>query len=137
MKEEFDYKAIGVRLKQVREELRLTIDSMREITGYAKGHISQMENGIKRASLKYLFALWSEFNINLNWLITGQGTMFKPDLELNLDFGKEDNELVKEMIFYLFNANIVKHDLLRNFIEYKRKNKDVLKEYPLKDKEAE
>ena len=109
---------------------------MREITGFAKGHISQMENGIKRASLKYLFALWSEFNVNLNWIITGQGTMFTPDIELNLDFGKEDNELVKEMIFYLFHANIVKHDLLRYFIDYKRKNKDVLKVYRVDDKDA-
>lgn len=125
----FDLKVIGNRLKSVREELRLTINGIREITGISKSHISEMENGIKRASLKYLVALAENFNVNINWLLTGRGNMFKAGIELNMDFGTEDNKLIEEMIFYLNNANIVRHDLMRYFIQYKRENREILKDY--------
>ncbi len=117
---------IGSRLKRVRNYLNLTLKEIGAKTGLSPSGISYMESGKKKPSSLYMFELSKKFNVNINWVLTGEGKMTKPDVELNLNFG-EDNEIIKELIFYIENIPFARHDFLRNFYKFKKENNELIK----------
>lgn len=121
---------IGKRLKQVRKKLGLTLDKMSEISGSSVSGISEMEGGLKKPSSTYLYGLAKEFDIDINWILTGKGAMFAPDIALDLSFG-DDNELVKEMIFFLEHLNIARYEILGHFAKFKKENEEFLNDFML------
>ncbi len=126
---------IGYRLKQVRKTLGFTLDKMSELTGSSVSGISEMESGNKKPSSVYMFGLAKEFKININWILTGCGTMFTPDVELKLKFG-DDNELIRELIFYLKNVNIARFEILSHFLKFKKDNADMLDDIKVNNGES-
>jgi len=62
-------------------ELRKNLDNMKQ-GEFAKristtqGHVSDIENGRKDLSERTIKLICSEFNVNENWLRTGEGEMF-------------------------------------------------------------
>ena len=123
----FDVKEIGRRLKEVRKKIGKTLEQMRDITGLSTGGISEMEKGLKKPSSVYMFALKTEFDVNINWILSGEGTMFSPDIELDLNFG-EDNILIQDLILCIKNVDIVRLDMLGYFSKFKRENPGLIKE---------
>lgn len=123
----FNVEQIGLRLREVRKKLGKTLEQMRDITGLSTGGISEMEKGLKKPSSVYMFALKRRFDININWVLTGVGTMFSPDIELDLDFG-EDNKLIQELILCIKNVDIVRLDILSYFSKFKRENPGLIQE---------
>ena len=113
---------VGKRLKEVRVALSLKLEELSKKTGLSKSAISYMENGTKKPSSVYMYELSKQFNVNINWVLTGDGHMFKPDIELNLNFG-EDNKTIKELIDYIENVPYTRHDILRYFFTFKNENK--------------
>lgn len=97
----------GVRLKQVRKELKLKqIDFAKEI-GVKGSAISQMENGHIKPSLDTLFLLTKKYGVNLHWLLTGNGEMYTTVVDRKLSdtaksFSKIKDFLTEELM------NIVK-----------------------------
>lgn len=126
---------VGKRLKDVRRTLRLTLDEISKKTGLSKSGISYMEIGNKKPSSVYMCELSEQFNVNINWVLTGKGSMFKPEVALNLKFG-EDNEIIQELIFYIENISFARHDILRYFHKFKRDNKEVVDEAKAKKSTA-
>lgn len=122
----FDVKQIGKRLKEIRKKFGISLDKMGEITGLSKSGISDIEKGKKKPSSVYMHALNIKFNVNINWVLTGKGTMFAPDIELNLDFGK-DNEIIKDLIFCIEHVDAVRYDILKYFYEKREENPALLK----------
>lgn len=128
MKDSIDFKEIGARLKQVRKhELHLTLAQMQKITGVSGGGISVMESGLKKPYSVYLYALAKEFNVNINWVLTGSGPMFEPEIDLNLDFGK-DVDVVQDLIYCLGTINMARYDILGYFEGFKNRNKELLED---------
>ncbi|HAK87603.1 MAG: hypothetical protein A2077_01390 [Nitrospirae bacterium GWC2_46_6] len=65
--------SLGGRLKTFRKAKNLTLSAFGEILDVSPGYLSEVENG-KKALSQDLFILLSEkFNINLNWLLIGEG----------------------------------------------------------------
>jgi transcriptional regulator with XRE-family HTH domain len=109
---------IGMRLKLVREALKLSTEQMYRKTGFFGNLISEMENGLKEPSSTYLFILADRFQVNLNYIMSGRGKMFQND-ELGLeDFGK-DAVMVTRMLFYMKKVDLVKFAMLKRFLECK------------------
>lgn len=127
MKEKFSNKDIGERLRDIRKRLGKTLEEMTDITGLSKSGISDMELGLKKPSSVYLYALNMEFNVNINWVLTGNGTTFSPDIEFNLNFGI-DNNIIKELIFCLNYVGPVRYDILRHFDKIKTEHKKTIEE---------
>lgn len=119
---------VGRRLKEVRAALSLKLEEIGEKTGLSKSAISYMETGTKKPSSVYMYELSKQFNIDINWVLTGDGNMFKPDVELNLNFG-EDNKTIKELIYYIENVPYARHDILRYFFTFKKDNKNLEKDF--------
>ena len=75
------------RIKELRKALGLTQEKFGERVGVKKNTISQIENGVNGVTDQLRLAVFREFNVNEDWLRTGEGSMFsEPD---------EDEEIAK------------------------------------------
>jgi transcriptional regulator with XRE-family HTH domain len=63
--------AIGQRLREVRRESRLTLDTLAEKTGFSKSYLSQIENLKREPSIGTLTKLARVLNVDALYLISG------------------------------------------------------------------
>jgi transcriptional regulator with XRE-family HTH domain len=112
---------IGKRLKAVRTSLDLSIEKIAQVTGFSKSLISEAENGRKKPSSVYLFGLLDQYKVNINFILTGAGEMF-------LDHRSAMDNEIRELFHMVENVSLVRYAVLGFFIEYKIRNKDVIKE---------
>lgn len=111
------------RIKELRKKLDLSQDKFGEQLGVTKSAVSRIELGTYNATDTMIRLICSTFNVNEEWLRTGEGEMFVPhdiDEDLAFAFGqisavKNDElkkalllltELTDEQIIYI--ANMVK-----------------------------
>ena len=68
------------RVKELRKSLGLTQEKFGERVGLKKSAISQIESGVNGVTDQLRLAVFREFNVNEDWLSTGEGSMFvEPD----------------------------------------------------------
>ena len=65
------------RLKELRKYLNFTMEQFGEKIGMKKNTISQLESGKNNITESTIKLICSVFNVNENWLRTGNGEMFK------------------------------------------------------------
>ncbi|WP_457641366.1 XRE family transcriptional regulator [Persephonella sp.] len=73
--------SVAERLKKLRGHLRYSQKDFAKRLGILPATYSNYENEKRKLSPELLEKLYNEFNVNLNWLITGQGSMFNDELE--------------------------------------------------------
>ena len=66
------------RIKQLRLALKLSQDEFGRAIGLSKSGISNIESGTRNVNNKHIRMLVMSFNVNENWLLTGEGDMFNP-----------------------------------------------------------
>lgn len=64
------------RIKELRKTLGLTQEKFGERVGVKKNTISQIENGVNGVTDQIRLSVCREFNVNEDWLRTGEGSMF-------------------------------------------------------------
>lgn len=75
----------GERVKEIRKDLRLTLEQFGERLGVTKVAISNIEKGNRNLTEQMAKSICREFNVNEAWLRTGEGEMFQevlPDDEV-------------------------------------------------------
>lgn len=75
------------RIRTLRKELNLTLDKFGEQIGLKKSSLSQIENGKCAITEQTIKSICREFNVNENWLRTGEG-----DIHVQMS---EEDELMK------------------------------------------
>ncbi len=118
-------KEIGQRLKATRKALDHTLKDMSNMCSVTLSAISEMEKGIKRPHQFYLFLLAKSFNVNINWILTGRGSMFVPSFEITYDFGPE-RERTMEMIYLMEQSELIRYEMLAHFVRFKEMNKEII-----------
>lgn len=68
--------SIGSRVKAVRKVLNLTTTKFGERIGIKNPSVSMIETGKSNPSDRTILSICREFNVNENWLRTGEGEMF-------------------------------------------------------------
>lgn len=124
-------KAIGSRLREVREVLGHTLKVMQEMTGSSLSYISDFERGNKFPSSKYLKELALRFNVSTDYIFTGRGEMFIPseeDKKQEMDFGRYGED-IDELLFYMKQVPNALFAVLHFFSDYKVEHEDFLKKY--------
>ena len=92
------------RIKALRKELNLTQEKFGERLGMKKNSISQIENGINALTEQLLVSICREFNVNEEWLRTGEGGMFvtlnrtQQIAQLTADLFKGEKDSFKERL---------------------------------------
>lgn len=66
----------GERIKEVRKSLGLTLDKFGDKLGVTKQTVSRIENGINNVTDQMTKSICREYNVNEEWLRTGEGEMF-------------------------------------------------------------
>lgn len=64
------------RIKELRKSLNLTLEKFGERLGVTKMTISRLENGVNSVTDQMFKSICREFNVNEEWLRTGEGEMF-------------------------------------------------------------
>lgn len=67
------------RIKQLRKTLKLTQVEFGEKLGLKGNTITNYENGLRVPSDAVILSICREFDVNENWLRTGNGNMFLPE----------------------------------------------------------
>lgn len=110
------------RIKQLRKELGLSQEDFGKQLGVTRGAIVNAELG--RASIKPLFIslICTVFNVNEDWLRTGEGDMFEPvskddefhQLLTDIEFSEDD--FVKDLLRAYWNLDKNEKAVIRKLI---------------------
>lgn len=111
------------RVKQIRKELNLTQEEFGEKIDLKRGGIASIELGNVGLTERNLKKICKVFNVNENWLRTGEGNMFntlEEDKEL-LDFVinamAEKDEFIKKTFLTLARLNDNEWDVIKKIIK--------------------
>lgn len=66
----------GKRIRELRKSLNLTMEQFGKEIGVTKSTISNIENENRNATEHMVKSICREFNVNYNWLVSGEGDMF-------------------------------------------------------------
>lgn len=72
MTTELDYKELGLRIKQIRQEQGLTQERLAELVGCNTSHISNIENSHTKVSLNVLLAIANTLDTSIDYLLANQ-----------------------------------------------------------------
>lgn len=109
------------RIKKLRKELGLSGEKFGERIGVGKTAISRLENGSNNVTEQTFKSICREFNVNEEWLKTGEGEMFKPAEDkftaylARIDFGNDD--LIKDLIEVYMELDSTSKDALRKLAD--------------------
>jgi transcriptional regulator with XRE-family HTH domain len=108
------------RLREVRKAKGLTMKQLSEEFGIPEKTISNYERNVRHPSIQYLQLLRIKFNANLNFIITGTGSLFDQDTDDKKD---EYATLCNEIITSKYLREVV-----LKIIEAKKGNKEAIKD---------
>jgi transcriptional regulator with XRE-family HTH domain len=110
------------RIKELRKALNLTQNELGSRIGMTPNTITNYETGRRVPSNQVIFSICREFNVNEDWLRTGNGDMFNPiseDEELDLYVGRISggaDEFKKNLIKTLCKLSEDEWDVLKKII---------------------
>ncbi len=110
---------IGKRFRDIRDQIGLKQDELAKRLGCGRSNISLIESGKNLPGGSILITLKSKYNVSLDWLFSGEGSMFiekEDDIDL-LDF-MENSWEVKRMLEDMKNSREVMHRVLSDYLSY-------------------
>lgn len=60
---------LGLRIREIRKDNSLTLESLGEIVDVKKNTLSQIENGKGHASLELVYKIANHFNVSIDYLL--------------------------------------------------------------------
>lgn len=121
----------GQRVRELRKELQLTLEKFGKPLGVGKTAISKIENGERGLTDQMILAICREYNVDENWIRTGEGEMFKKlnrqqelaQLTATL-FKEEEDSFKSRLIMALAQLNEEEWELLEEISEKITKKRD-------------
>lgn len=110
---------MNTRIKILRKKLNLTQDKFAEQLGMKRGTLAAYETGANNPSNAFILLLCKKFNVNEEWLRTGNGNMFEAISKYDeiYEFFKDvqmdaDDSFKKRFITVLAQLDVEEWDLL-------------------------
>lgn len=72
----FSHTDISARLESLMKELSIKPIELARSCGVSKGYVSMLLSGKTKIGYDFISGLYATYNVNTNWLISGNGTMF-------------------------------------------------------------
>lgn len=91
------------RIKQFRSELNLSVAKLADKINIPARTITGYERGERTPSIEFVTQCCTILNLNANWFLTGQGSMFNAP-----QFGVVENELRDEVLKILRDEGVIK-----------------------------
>ncbi|MCP5105896.1 MAG: helix-turn-helix domain-containing protein [bacterium] len=119
------FRDIGLQLRAIREELKMTADVVSKETGISRSYLSDFERGVRLPTSKYLNYLSHRHNVDLNYIFRGEGRKFMPKAEEAApNFGKFQEE-VDTLLRFMVEMPAVRYAVLGFFAEYQLRNREL------------
>ncbi len=123
---------IGKRIKELKQKLNMTSAEMADKLGIPVRTIGSYERDEAQPGAKFFSLLIEKFQVNANWLISGNGTMFIPlkseiDVKYLANLNEQLNLTAEELegLIDILDAD-ASRDMVMKFIEIKKGNKEAL-----------
>jgi DNA-binding XRE family transcriptional regulator len=130
-KSKIDLKPVGMRLKEVRQSLLLSQEQLGEKVQLSKTTICDYEVGKTPPGFDFLFKLSTMFGINLEYIFSGEGPIFKDKSQIlkpppgEKMFGDFERE-VADILDYMKKSHMVLLAVVTMAMEYIDKNKELI-----------
>ena len=114
------------RIKSLREELHLTQKEFGEKIGITNTAVSKLEKKERAASDRVVRDICREFNVNEEWLRTGQGEMFVLDTDTDFLYGKalkRNNNFQMRILNAILQLDDDELEVIEKLVEKLQKNK--------------
>lgn len=117
----------GQRVRELRKILDLTLEKFGKKLGVGKTAISNIENETRNLTEQMLLSICREFNVNEDWLRTGEGEIFKERSP-----SEEIGYYVEDLLEYDGHGNpfydmIV--EMMKTYVELDEKSQAVIRDY--------
>jgi len=121
---------VGLRLKELRRKLKMTQAQLGEKLGIKGTTLAKHENGICYPTGKMLNILSSQYNVSMDYLLCGQGTLFHENKD-NSNSNRLKNiikgDIELEKLFSLVSSKSwVRHAVLSFFQRFKPENRELM-----------
>ncbi|MGE5342692.1 MAG: helix-turn-helix domain-containing protein [Candidatus Omnitrophota bacterium] len=120
----------GARLKLIRQNLKMNQDQFSKELNFANTAISGFENGKYGPGFDFFYNIVKRFNVNLNFLLFGEGTMYNhestPESPTNSEDPSPETRAEKNFLFYFKNSEIVKFHTLTEFRRFMIQEKNLI-----------
>jgi transcriptional regulator with XRE-family HTH domain len=125
-------KTAAGRIRTVRERLKLKQVDFANQLGVSQSFLSIVESGKRKPSFALLCSLLTSFNVDLPWVLTGQGEMFIKtnqessfiDLFPEVPPAEDVIDLIKSL-----EVPIMRNALLSKYYFYLEKYRDIISDY--------
>ena len=117
---------IAERIKEVRKEKKYTQAEFGKIIGVAGNTVTGYENNIRKPSDAVIISICREFNVNEQWLRTGQGEMFVLDTDTDFLYGKalkRNNNFQMRLLNAILQLDDDELEVIEKLVEKLQKNK--------------
>jgi transcriptional regulator with XRE-family HTH domain len=116
----------GQRLKGIRKSLNMTQADFAIKMNISVTNLSDIENGKTHPCHDFFYRILKEFNINLNYCLSGEGSMFLDmeqessagavdETDKNRYYYDVDHEDIREFLDYFFSSKIVRYHIMSAF----------------------
>ena len=121
---------VGSRLKEIRQRLKMTQAQWGEKLGISGSAVAKHENGITFPTGKMLNILSSQYNVSMDYLLCGRGTLFHENQDNSnsnrlKNIVKGDIEL-EELFSLVSSMSWVRHAVLSFFQRFKPENRELI-----------
>lgn len=90
----------GERIKLIRKSLGFTQKEFAKLLGFGESYMSRIETNVDQFSRDKLLLLSQAYNVSIDWLFSGEGSMFRNSQQSNDELRKviktEVNDLLQE-----------------------------------------
>lgn len=80
----FDNKSCGIRIRQLREQAKLSQEALAKQLHITSIHLSRIETGARGASLDVLLDVSTVFGVSIDYLVTGRTIFNNPEVKARL-----------------------------------------------------
>lgn len=127
---EYLWKEIGIRIQMVRKTLNLLQKDFARSLDISNASLSEMEAGNAKPRFELLYNITKRYNINLNYLLHGEGEIFMPN-EISRQSAFEINpghrDFFKEFFYYFNCSYLVRTAMINYFRTYILEKESLIK----------
>ena len=111
------------RIKELRKHLGLTLEEFGKRLGVTRSAIGHLERGERTLTDQMFLSICREFNVNENWLRTGDGEMFSLEED-------EEAAYVSELLYDTKNPlyDLIK-SIMKTYSQSGEKEKEIIKNF--------
>jgi transcriptional regulator with XRE-family HTH domain len=126
-----DYKkAIGERIREVRQTLHITQREFADTLGLSPGNLSSIETARCNATSSLLYAISQNYDVNVNYILRGIGKMFLSDESSPPKDNRESVDRLEtpaDLFWFIEHSSMFKHIIMGYAAKFFYQNDELIK----------